>query len=121
SVHVNDFGDDPRFTLGPTRARAAATQFALREGFDAAGYRSVATPETEWDDPDARLAGKYFVARRDIAYLENAFHCDVPLHGWRVRFFKPLQHEEMRVSIDPDTGRVFGFEHAGPEDQQSGD
>jgi membrane protease YdiL (CAAX protease family) len=120
-VRTSEFGDEPRFALGPTRARAAAAQFARTQGFDPQGYRSVATPTTNWDDSDTRLAAKYFVARRDIAYVADAFRQQAPLHGWTVRYFKPLQREEARVSVDPESGHVFEFEHTLPEDQPGAD
>jgi len=121
AVHVQDFGGEPRFAIGPTRARAAAEQFARTQGFNPQGYRSVAYPVTQWDDSGTRLTAKYFVQRRDMAYVANAFHRDAPLLGWTVRFYKPLQREEMRVSLDPENGRVFEFEHILPEDQPGTD
>ena len=121
ATHVQDFGGEPHFALDAARAQAAATAFAPRVGFNPAGYRSAVSPVTEWDDTDARLAGKYFVERRDIAYVANAFHRLVPLHAWRVRFFKPLQREEMQISIDPEDGRVIEFDHIFPEDQAGAD
>jgi membrane protease YdiL (CAAX protease family) len=121
AVRVDEFGGEPRFALSPTRARAAAEQFARAQGFDPRGYRAVVFPVTNWDDPDTRLTAKYFVQRRDIAYVDRAFHRQVPLHGWTVRFFKPLQREEMRVTVDPDNGRIFEFEHVLPEDQPGAD
>jgi len=120
-VHADEFGGEPRFALGPTHARAAAEQFARTQGFDPRGYRAVVFPVTNWDDSDTRLTAKYFVQRRDIAYLAGAFHKQVPLHGWTVRFFKPLQREEMRVSADSENGRIFEFEHILPEDQPGAD
>ena len=121
AVRTREFGDEPRFALSATQARAAAGQFARTQGFDSQGYRSVATPTTNWDDSDTRLAAKYLVERRDIAYVADAFHRQVPLHGWTVRYFKPLQREEARVSMDPESGRVFEFEHILPEDQPGAD
>ncbi|MGC9949671.1 MAG: CPBP family intramembrane glutamic endopeptidase [Bryobacteraceae bacterium] len=116
-VHVDEFGGEPGFAIGPTRARAAAEQFARAQGFDAQGYRAVVFPATGWDDADTRLTAKYFVERRDIAYVAGAMHRQVPLHGWTVRFFKPLQREEARVTVNPEDGSVFEFEHIVPEDQ----
>ncbi len=121
AVRAREFGGRPRFALTSERARAAAAQFALLEGFHAAGYETVAIPETKWDDSGARLTGKYFVERRGIGYAADAFHRDVPLHAWRVRFFKPLQREEMQVAVDPENGRVTEFEHILPEDQPGAD
>ncbi len=121
AVHVDEFGGEPRFALGPTLARTAAEQFARTQGFDPRGYRSVVFPVTNWDDADTRLTAKYFVERRGVAYVSNAFDQEVPLHGWTVRYFKPLQREEMRVSVDPANGRVFEFEHILPEDQPGAD
>jgi len=120
-VHVDEFGGEPRFALGPTGARAAAEQFARTQGFDPQGYRAVVFPVTNWDDSDTRLTAKYFVLRRDIAYVAGAFQRQVPLHGWTVRLFKPLQREEMRATVDPEDGRVFEFEHILPEDQPGAD
>jgi len=121
AVHVDEFGGEPRFALGPTRARAVAEQFGHAQGFDSQGYRAVVFPITNWDDSATRLTAKYFVQRRGIAYVADAFHRQVPLHGWTVRFFKPLQREEMRVTVDPEDGRVFEFEHILPEDQPGAD
>ena len=121
TVRVDEFGGEPRFALGPTRARAAASQFARQQGFDPRGYRTVVFPVTNWDGPDTRLTAKYFVQRRGIAYVADAFHRQVPLHGWTVRFFKPLQREEMRVAVDPESGRIFEFQHILPEDQPGAD
>jgi membrane protease YdiL (CAAX protease family) len=121
SQHVGEFGGKPRFAIGAARARAVAEQFARTQGFDPRGYRAVAIPVTNWDDSDTRLTAKYFVQRRDIAYVAGAFDKQVPLHGWTVRFFKPLQREEARVTVDPEDGRVFEFEHTVPEDQPGAD
>jgi hypothetical protein len=38
-----------------------------------------------------------------------------------VRYFKPLQREEMRVTDDPESGGIFEFEHVLPEDQPGAD
>jgi membrane protease YdiL (CAAX protease family) len=121
TMHLDKFGGDPRFALDSTRARAAAEQFAGTQGFDPRGYRVVAIPATDWDDADTRLTAKYFVQRRDIPYVAHAFHGQVPLHGWTVRFYKPLQREEVRVSVDPENGRIFEFDHILPEDRPGAD
>ena len=121
AVHAPVFGDRPRFALGPARARTIATEFGQQQGFRAAAYRAVAYPETKWDDSDFRLAGKYFVERRGIDYVAHAFTRYVPLHSWRVRFFQPLRREEMQISIDPESGQVFEFQHILPEDEAGAD
>jgi len=117
AVHPTRFGEHPRFALGPAQARAAAAQFARLESFDPSGYRTVVHPITAWEDDNTRLTAKYFVERREIAYAANAFRRNEPLHAWEVRFFKPLQREEMRISVDPSNGRVLEFDHILPEDQ----
>ena len=121
TVPVQEFGDQPGFAFGPARARAIADEFARAHGFPAGSYRSVAFPATKWDDDDARLAGKYFVERRDVAYVAAAFRRELPLHSWTVRYFKPLEREEMQVSINPEDGRVFAFNHVLREDQPGAD
>jgi len=121
AVSVQKFGEEPRFALGPARARAIADEFARVQRFDPRGYRTIAFPATEWESTNARLTGKYFVERRDVAFVADAFHRDAPLHSWTVRFFKPLEREEMQVSVDPETGRVFEFNHVLPEDRPGAD
>jgi membrane protease YdiL (CAAX protease family) len=124
AVHVQEFGDEPRYALRPAAARAIAEQFARAQGFSvfsSAGYRAVTFPATKWDDDNARLAAKYLVERRDIAFVAGAFRRDAPLHTWIVRFFKPLAPEELQVSVDPETGRVIAFHHVVPEDQPGAD
>ena len=121
TVHVQEFGDEPGFAFGSAHARTIADQFARAQGFPTGSYRAVAFPVTRWEDDDARLTGKYFVERRDVAYVANAFRRDVPLHSWTVRYFKPLEREEMQVSIDPETGRVVAFNHVLREDQPGAD
>jgi membrane protease YdiL (CAAX protease family) len=121
TTHVRKFGEEPRFALSAERARGIADEFARAQGFPTQGYRTVAYPATRWESPNARLTGKYFVERRDIAFAADAFRREAPLHGWTVRFFKPLQREEMQVSVDPETGRVFEFSHAFPEEQPGAD
>ncbi|MFN7992500.1 MAG: type II CAAX endopeptidase family protein [Bryobacteraceae bacterium] len=120
-THVQEFGDKPRFALEPPRLRAIAQDFARTQGFETKGCRTVAFPVTRWEDANARLTVKYFVARRDIGYVANAFERDVPLHTWTVRFFRPLQREEMQVSVDPEKGRVVDFNHPLREDQPGAD
>ena len=121
AVHPHEFGGQPRFALGSQQVRAIAAEFARQQRFDPALYRWVAFPETKWEDPRFRLAADYFRQRRDVAYIDSAFHHDVPLHSWRVRFFKPLEREEFQLSADPETGRVFEFFHLLPEDQKGAD
>jgi membrane protease YdiL (CAAX protease family) len=124
AVHVQQFGDEPHYALRPAAARAIADQFARTQGFpgfSGGGYRAVAFPATKWDDENVRLAAKYFVERRDIAFVAGAFRRDAPLHSWIVRFFKPLAREELQVSVDPETGRVIAFHHVLPEDQAGAD
>ena len=121
TVHVPEFGGQPAYAIGPARAREVAGQYARTHGFDPQGYRVVTFPVTKWDDDRARLAAKYFVQRRDIAYVANAFRTYLPLHGWAVRYYKPLQREEMQISVDPEDSRVFEFEHVFPEDQPGAD
>ncbi len=121
TVRVQEFGDEPRFAIGSARAQAIAMEFARTRNFDPQSYRTVVFPTTRWDNPDSRLTGKYFVERRDIAFTATAFRRDLPLHSWTVRFFKPLQREEMHVTVDPETGQTIEFIHVLPEDQPGND
>jgi membrane protease YdiL (CAAX protease family) len=117
AVPVNRFGDEPRFRLSASQARASADAFLARQGFDRRGFETATYPITSWDAD----TGKYFLERRPVPYLARAYQRDIPLYGWVVRYFKPLDQEEWRVALDPASGSVFGFEHVVPEDRPGAD
>jgi len=118
---VEKFGNRPRFAIGETHARASADAFLARQGIDPRSFRTVAYAFNRWADGGEawrpRLAGKYFLERRPVAWVEEAFARTIPLQVRVVRYYRPLDKEEVRVSIHPETGAVTAFSHVLPEDR----
>jgi len=114
---VQRFGDLPRFGLGAPQAQSAADAFLRKSGMDPAKFRTAVFPVNLGDDQ----AIKYFLERRPVAYVADAWQRYVPLHGWTVRYYRPLDKEEIRVALDPEKGGVIGFTHLLPEDRAGAD
>lgn len=105
------------YKLDLAQARAAADTFVRSRGLDPHAFRDVVYPDQSlnW------IAAKYFLERRPVTYLEKTAADYQPLLNWTVRYYKPLDKEEIRVSLDPATGRVVEFHHDLPEDQPGAD
>jgi len=116
-VPVENFGDSPAFALNAAQARAAGDRFVRGLGLDPGAFRAVAYPTTSFDDNTAR----YFLERRPVSYLAQAYSRIVPLKRWNVRYFKPSQKEEVRVAFDAETGKPVAFVHTLPEDAPGAD
>lgn len=65
-----------------------------------------------------------------IDYIDSNFGIDMlnkiakeelPVWMWSVRYFKPLEIEEIFISIDPSNGKVVSFGHILPEDSPGAD
>lgn len=108
-------GDD--FKLDVPQARAAADAFVRSRGIDPHAYHNVVYSDNSFN----RLTAKYFLERRPIAYLEKMANLYQPINAWIIRYYKPLDKEEIRVSVDPSNGRVIEFHHELPEDQPGAD
>jgi membrane protease YdiL (CAAX protease family) len=116
-VPVQQFGDLPRFGLGVPQARAAADAFVRERGLDPTGFRTAVYPLNLEDS----VVTKYFLERRPVAAVANAWEQNIPLHSWTVRYYRPLEKEEIRVTLHPETGRVISFHHILPEDRPGAD
>jgi membrane protease YdiL (CAAX protease family) len=110
------FGEKPAFRIPADQARASATAFLLQNGFDPGGFRRVTFPDVHWSNAD-ELAAKYFLERRTLAQTSALFQQNRPIQHWMTHYFKPLDQEEVQVSVHPATGRVLGFSHDVPEDR----
>ena len=44
-----------------------------------------------------------------------------PIQHWVTRYYRPLDQEELLVSVHPETGRPLGFQHVIPEDRPGAD
>jgi len=116
-IPVTRFGDRPEFEVSREEARVAGVRFVRSLGLAEKDYRTAVYPETQWQSE----AGKYMLERRPVAYLARAWESEVPLYEWTVRFYQPLQQEELQVTLDPSSGRVMDFEHTIPEDRPGAD
>ncbi len=114
---------DSEFRMTASKARAAADAFLLERSLDPQRFRSVTVVQDEFSRPSSccgpgvRPATKYFLERRPASYLKDFCWRLVPLYSWNVRYYRPLEKEEIRVSLHPESGKVIGFEHRLPEDQ----
>jgi membrane protease YdiL (CAAX protease family) len=120
AIPVTQFGAKPRYRIGPERARASASGFLLQHGFDPAGFQHVTYPEVHWTRED-RLAAKYFLERRTLAEAASLFERNRPVNHWMTRYFRPLDEEEVQVSVHPETAQPLGFSHNIPEDRPGAD
>ncbi|MBI3693571.1 MAG: CPBP family intramembrane metalloprotease, partial [Acidobacteria bacterium] len=120
---VKRFGDFSSFAVNAARALTAADGFLREQGMDPRSFRSVVYVENEFSRPSsccgpgARDVGKYFLERRSPSYLKDVCLRLVPLHTWNVRYYRPLEKEDLRVTLHPETGQVVGFLHGLPEDR----
>jgi membrane protease YdiL (CAAX protease family) len=114
------FGESPRFKLTAAEANLSAEAFLKDRGFSAPTFRHVAFPSTHSDGDDG-LALKYFLERRSVAAASTLFERYRPVRYWAVRYFKPLEREEALVALNPETGKVTGFQHTLPEDAPGAD
>lgn len=118
---------EPDFAVTAVKARSAADVFARERGLEPGAFRAVVYVEHEFSRPSnccgpgTREVGKYFLERRPPEFVKEVCRRLVPLHSWNVRYYKPLQKEELRVALNPDTGQVIGFEHRLAEDQPGAD
>ena len=120
AIPVSRFGVRPRYAIGAERARAAASGFLLAHGFDPGRFWKVTFPEVHWDSRD-QLAAKYFVQRLPLAQASALFEKYRPVQHWMTRYFKPLDEEEVYVSVHPESAQALGFSHKIPEDRPGAD
>ena len=120
TIPVEKFGDKPRYRIGDERAQVAASAFLREQGFDPSGFRHVTYPAVHWARGD-QLAAKYFVERMPLAQASALFERNRPVRHWMTRYFKPLDEEEVDVSVHPEAAQAMGFQHQIPEDRAGAD
>ena len=120
AIPVSHFGERPKYRIGMEKALASASGFLLGHGFDTGSFSKVTFPGVHWDGSD-QLAAKYFVERLPLAQASAMFEKYRPVHHWMTRYFKPLDEEEVYVSVHPETAQALGFSHKIPEDRPGAD
>ena len=111
---VHQFGDQPRYERPEEAIRTAASNFVAGMGLKPDSYRTVAWPADRWSGPDS-LAGKYMLERRALDKVDAMFDSYRPLHYWMVRYFRPLEKDEINVAVHPESTKILGFVHDLPE------
>jgi hypothetical protein len=119
-VPVEQFGALPRYKLDAGQALPSADAFLRAQDVDPTTFRHVISTAAHWGGDDA-LAGKYFLGRLPVARASRLFEQYRPVEHWAVRYFRPLDREEVGVSVHPETGLVLGFYHTVPEDRPGAD
>ena len=120
AIPVTHFGDSPVYQLTAAKARAAAARFLQSQRLDPARFRTVTFPDVHWDEADS-LAAKYFLEHEPVSTASARFAYHRPIQHWVTRYYRPLDQEELLVSVHPETGRPLGFQHVIPEDRPGAD
>ncbi len=119
-IPVERFGDSPRYNLTADQARASADAFLRNQGFDTASFRHVTYPSTRWSSDDSFTA-KYFLERQSLSSASKMFEQYRPVRIWATRYYRPLDQEELLVTVHPESGRILGYLHTLPEDRAGAD
>lgn len=95
----------------------AAEGFVARSGISLSGYR-----RTSWFQDDLGADDDTFLIRHvGVARAESLAAEQTRPWVWRVRWYRPLEKEEVRVAVDARDGRVAGWSHALPDDRKGAD
>ena len=119
-IPVHRFGESPTYKIPEEPARASADAFLRAQGFNPEPFRHVTFPAALTRGEDT-LAQKYFLERRPVDTVSKLFEQYRPLQRWATRYFQSLDREEVGVSVNPETGKVLGFNHTLPEDRPGAD
>ncbi|HUP03438.1 MAG TPA: hypothetical protein VMU19_05585, partial [Bryobacteraceae bacterium] len=119
-VHPSRFGESPAYKLSGGQAKAAADAFLKTRGLDPGVFRTVTFPSVHWGGDDSQAA-KYFLERSSVAKTAAMFERNRPVQVWDTRYFKPLEREEVTVAVQPESGKVTGFQTEVTEDQPGAD
>ena len=99
------------FKVTRGEALAQARNFVESMGHNAEGYRSAIVFGVNDN-------AKTFLERKvGLKEANQLMESEVNVWNWDVRFFKPEQEEEFRVSVNP-KGNVTGYAHVVPEAQK---
>ncbi len=116
-VPVQRLGNSPHYRLPEGEIRASAGRFLNQLGLKADRYRVIAFPDEHWSG----LAGIYMLKHVSLADVASMYQRYRPIHQWAVRYYRPLQQDEVDVSADPETGTVLDFNQDLAEDQPGAD
>jgi membrane protease YdiL (CAAX protease family) len=112
-VPVEEFGVKPRYAIDERQARTVADRFLRERALTPETFKSVTLATGDFQN----LAAKYFLLRKPVGYVSGMFERYRPVRAWRVRYFKPLEREDIEVTVHPETGQAFEFRHTLPEER----
>jgi membrane protease YdiL (CAAX protease family) len=101
------FAGEARFRISGSQAIHSAETFLTKMGFNLEGCRTAVQPQNRVDS----MASQYIFSKKGIEGLNSIYGPQIAPLVWESRFYKPLQKEEYRVSIDPADGIVTAFHH----------
>jgi hypothetical protein len=113
---VSDFGEGMRLAVTRRQARQISSQYLEGIGISTEGYRSVVTFSSDFSP----LAGTYILRQLGMERTNEIVTQEYPFWAWHIRWFKPLQKEEVGVDVGP-KGKVVGLYHSLEEDQEGAD
>ncbi len=118
SLPISHLGESPKYKLTPAQALAKSDEFLRGPtlAMDPSQFHHVTFTDAHWSSADS-LAGQYFLERKPVSFVASMFQKYRPIQHWETRYFKPLDQEEVTVSVHPETGAVMGFDHELPEDR----
>ncbi|MBM3324062.1 MAG: CPBP family intramembrane metalloprotease [Calditrichaeota bacterium] len=107
-IPVTKLGDGIVWNIGPTEAKRRAEAFLREQNLDTEGWhRGIYPPHQELSGSTVRYLSREAGMEGIERYINGG---KLPLGGFAVRFFKPLQKEERIVRLSP-RGKVnhFGY------------
>ncbi len=106
------FADGLQFRVSGSQAVHSAKDFLTKIGFNLDGYQAIAQPLNRVDSSQSQ----YVYSKKGIHGLNSIYGRQLVPLVWQSRFYRPLQKEEFRVSLDPAGGEVAAFHHYLSED-----
>ncbi len=100
-------GPEAPMQIDRATAVAHAVEFAKGQGIDTAPMKHVVLLNDEADADQAR----YVLSQAGFERFQSFWPDNLSAQSWSVRFFRPLEPEEVRVRIDTASGRVISYDH----------
>lgn len=106
-LKVYRLGEGIKIRTDRVQAVSAAERYLAGRGVNTGPYLHAAWLRGNVDP----LVVRYFLQRFPVRKTDSILRRASKPELWEVRFFRPLQPEEYRVYLDPQTGRVFDSRH----------
>jgi len=114
---IGQLAASPRYALGAEAALAAADAFVRTQQVDPGAYSHFVFPTADTEP----LAGKYFLDHGSVGLAAGLFQRNRPMQQWTIRYYRPLDREELTVVVHPESGAILAYAHTVPEEQAGAD